>query len=438
VVWAPDGPVSGTSKDYFRSVSVYDQNIDEYIGVFSNGTDSVKFFSVVANAYPNTYSDFTFIDSIDSTVKARDVAAVNDRLILVNLEDAAGTRFPTRVLWSARGNPRSFLIDDGAGAEDLMEMRGEIQAAIRFRDFMLLFTEYEIWRATPTLDSYAFRFDRVADNVGCPFPKTIAVTPHGVVFMEHHHEVFITDGSTVAPLGPAEAGGPSRIHNYLHSEVVDFDRMWSLYNHSLDRYELYYATAASTTGYPVKSLWYTLSSRAWWPQMFSHELSSGVDIYDPVDFISYDEVDDAYDDIDLTYDDYDVRRKRRRINVFTSGGVNLRFDPDATDDDGEIIDARWRSPGLHGGAPHRQAHLTEIWTDFVAPSSSSASLFVGAARNSSAFDDGTSIALSVAGDAIFTPTWKTGTAPNFEIRIADGGTPKIVSFQATIKDASRF
>jgi hypothetical protein len=63
---------------------------------------------------------------------------------------------------------------------------------------------------------------------------------------------------------------------------------------------------------------------------------------------------------------------------------------------------------------------------------------VGAARNSSAFDDGTPVALSVAGDAIFTPTWKTGTAPNFEIRIADGGTPKIVSFQATIKDASRF
>src|SRR5690606_1541830 len=130
-------------------------------------TNAVKFFRIgPAGSSTLTYSDFTFIDSLDSMKKARDVVATNDRLVFVNMERADGARFPTRVFWSARGDPRNYDINSEAGFEDLMEMRGEVQAAVRWRDFLLLFTQHEIWRATPTLDAYAFRFDRIIDSLG--------------------------------------------------------------------------------------------------------------------------------------------------------------------------------------------------------------------------------------------------------------------------------
>lgn len=430
-----DGAVSGTSTDYFRTISIFEQSGERFIGVTSNGTNAVKFFSTSStNAI---YSDFTWLDSLDSMQKASDVASINDRLVFANLENSNGTRYPTRVLWSSRGDPLDFAIASGAGFEDLMDMRGSIQRILKFRDFLVIFTEYEIWRATPTFDDYAFRFDIIADNVGCPYPNTVVATPLGIVFMEHDREVWITDGVTVAPLGPNGLEGPSRIKTILRDDAVNLERTWATYNYTSNRYELYYVASESSQGFPTRALWLDLHKRSWWPQRFAYELSSGVDFYDVADMVTYDEVEDTYDSVSLEYDGYDVAQKNRRVNVFTSDGSALRFLSTQTNDVGRVIDARWRSAGMKD-ASARQKHLTEIWTEYETDFSSTASIFVGSSRDESLFDSGATVSFTTPGGIVFLPTWKTGTSPNFEIRIADGGQPRIASFSATLKDASRF
>ena len=429
------GNLSGTSTDYFRTVSVYDPGTDQFLAVVSNDTSTVKFFSVLSTT--TTFSDFSWLDSLASHAKARDLTVVNDRLVFFNLEDSNGTRYPTRVLWSARGDPKNFALASEAGWEDLMSMRGSGQAIVRFRDFSLLFTEYEIWRATPTLDSYAFRFDRVIDNLGCPFPKTIAVTPNGVIFVEHDLEVYITDGSVVVPLGPVGGEGPSRIQRLLRDESVNRERMWAIYNHTDNRYEVYFTASDSVEGYPTRALFYDFTSKSWWPQRFSFGISAAVDLYDYTTFVSYDEVEDTYDSTSLEYDAYDVRQKNRRVNVFTSLGSSLRYRSEATNDAGSLtIDARWKSPGIRS-SDHHQMHLSEIWVDYENDSSSSASIFLGDAR-SDTFGDGKNLNLTSSGAPLHVAAWKTSPAPAFEVRIADGGKPRLTLFVATLKDASKF
>lgn len=439
-----DGLVSGTSSDYFRAVSIYDQSIDKSIAVFSNGTNAVKFFHVEEGS-SNTYSDFTFIDSLDSMKKARDVTAVNDRLVFVNMEKADGTRFPTRVFWSARGDPRNYDIASEAGFEDIMEMRGEIQAAIRFRDFLLLFTEHEIWRATPTLDAYAFRFDRVIDNMGCPWPKTAVATPLGVIFLGSDLDVHITDGSSVIPIGPTSVGEVSRIRQTLQEEATTLARAWAIYNRSENRYELFYSTGVTsltfvkqnTEGYPTRALFYHLGSRTWWPQRFTHELSSGVDVDDPDVTLGWDEVEDTFDSLDASWDDFTFEVQTRALRTFTSDGTTFSFLSTQTTDAGTAIDARWRSPSFRlGGA--RKMHLTEVWADYKAASASSLSVSVGNGRDDASFETGKRIALTSPGEVSFVPTWTTETTPAFEVRLSDGGTPRIMGFQATLRDGSKF
>lgn len=429
------GLPSGLSTDLWDSTSIFDIATNSYIAVASNNVDSLKFFTV--DDATTTYSDFTYADSIDSTSAARGVASVNDRLVLFNTLSSTNTKYPTRVMWSARGNPKSFLIDDGAGAEDLMDMKGEGIAAVRFKDFLLLFTNQEIWRATPTLDSYAFRFDRVVDNQGTRFAKTIVATPNGVIFLGRDYEVYVTDGAGVYPLGPEGGEGLSRIQRYIKDNIDDPMRAWALYNQSDKRYELFFPTTASTSGFPDRALFFDLVNRTWWPQEFGAELSSGVDVEDASEGDVIDAVEDAIDDVPTQFDLFAVVTGDRRPNVFTATGSALRFRSDQTSDAGTAIDARWRSGGLGGGA-FRQTHLTEVWTDYETDETSSASLFVGNARDADAFSSGVTLSFTTPGGVVFTPTWKTSRDPNFEIRIADGSRPKIASFSATLKDGSKF
>ena len=418
------GPLgaSGDSTGYVEIVGVYDPThtagFGQMIAVFSNHSDSIKFAQV---ASATSYSDFTWCDSIDSTHCAKALCVVNDRLVLFNTKGftTGGVAIPrpTRVMWSARGNPRSFLITDGAGAEDLMEMHGEGQKAIRFRDFMLLFTETEIWRGTPTLDDYAFRFNLVIDK-GCPFPRTVVATPNGVVFLGIDHEVYITDGVSVLPLGPIEGQGESRIQAHIRAEITLPHRAWALYNRTLKRYELYYSVSGSQEGFPTRAFFYDFATQTWWPQTFTHALSRGVAMLD-----------------------YGVGTAASSTdsfspNYFDSFGTAFRSSSTLTNDYANAIDVRWRAPGAKNAT--RKAHLKDVWIDADVDSASSGSLWLGSARSNSVFTAEKAIAFTTANDPIFVPVFTTDNAPSFELRISDGGRPRIASFSATLQDASKF
>ena len=416
------GAVSINTFGYYKAETIYDAVLNANICVFSNNSNSLKWFNtadILVSAL--TYSDFTWPDSINSTHAAADMTSVSDRLVFFNTTSSAGVKTPTRVMWSARGNPRSFLVADGAGAEDLMEMRGVGQACIRFKDFVLFFSEFDIWRGTPTFDDYVFRFDRVIDGIGTPYPRTVVTTPKGVIFLGRDQEVYITDGVNVAPLGPMEGAGESRIQAKIRGEMTDGTRCWGVYNQKLNRYELYYSIDDSPGDYPSRGLFYDFNTQTWWPQVFTHGLSVGFEYIDPfVSFIGGD---------GILYD-------QRTIYTFDSFGTWHRFMSGKTNDSGATIDARWRSPGAKNAT--RKAHLKEVWIDADVDSASSASVWIGSARCGSVFTSERQVRLTPANDPTFVPVFTTDNAPSFEIRIADGGRPRIASFSATLQDASKF
>jgi len=428
------GAPSGSTTDYFRTASIYDAGRDATIAVTSNNSNA--FFFLEIDSATTTFSNFTFPELLDSTYAAKDVASVNDRLVFFNTRDKSGTRYPTRVMWSARGNPTSFLINDGAGFEDLMDMRGAGQAAIRFRDFIILFTEYEIWRGTPTFDAYAFRFDKIADNVGCPYPRTIAATPNGVIFLARDREVYATDGSNVVALGPVQGQGPSRIQDKLTEEGIFLERAWAVYDSTDHAYELYYPTPESTSGFPDKALIYHLEDTTWWPLKFSHEFSAGADVTDPAAFVSWDELNLTWDDYSSGWDDYLLSQGNRRLNLFTSDGTGVRVFSTATNDLGTEIDARWRSKGFRNGM--RRTHLAELWIDHESENSSEVSVFAGDSRPQNGQEFVRNASLATTSDPTFIPLWKTGTAPDFEIRLSAAEKPKFAGFSVTLRDAGKF
>lgn len=424
---------SGLSTDYFDISPIYDAISDEFIAVLSNGTNFTKFFTVSSDA--STYSDYTWAFSLDSTKAAQSLAAINDRIVFFNTTSSAGTKFPTRVLWSARGNPRDFQIASGGGFEDLMGMRGEGQAVVRFKDLLILLTDSETWVAQPTLDAYAFRFQKISEKVGCPYPLTAKATPLGVVFLSADLEVYVTDGFQVQALGPAERGKASRIRRILSEDVAEGKRAWATYAAQERRYELYYSTQESSEGYPVRALYFSFEDGAWLEQRFSHELSFGFDLKDTGEIVAWDSLDGVtWDELNQEWDSVGASEAARRVVAFGSGGTAFRFRSDVTNDDGEDLDVRWRSHGLNQRDQMRQVSLTRLWMDYDAPSSSNISIYTSGDRGQS-FTARTQRTLTPGGSNARIDLWETARSPQFEVRWVDGVATRIGRFQADLRDA---
>ena len=428
-----NNPPSGNSTEYWQFAQIFDDSLNGYLGLASNGTNFVKFFSV--NASATTFSDFTWIYNIDQTKAAKAISVLADRVVLFNSISSAGTQHPTRVMWSARGLPRDFTRLNGAGYEDLVDMRGEGTACVRQQDSLMLFTDREIWVGQPTLDDYAFRFYRISDKLGCPFPRTAVSTPFGVLFVSRDLDVYVaTPQGEVQPISKLE-DGTSRIASYLGNGLINANRSWAVYNAMKRRYELYYAHSESGQGFPTRALYYSIDDKSWMPQRFNHELSIGCDLKDPGTLTTWNDLTQTFDSFDRAWDSIAAGDERRDVMPFSSGGTAYRLLSTQTTDDGTAIDARWRSHGLARGM--EQTHLTEVWLDYSVASNSSVSMWPTADYGATF---GTPAALSLVSTKrqTFIPTWVTGQSPQFELRVADGSQPRIQRVQATLLPAGKF
>jgi len=427
---------SGLSTDYWSTAAIFDPEANAFMAVLSNGTNYAKWFHVDASTA--TYSDFTWAEVLEATKTAKAVAAVNDRLVFFNTVSSQGTKYPTRLVYSARGNPRSFLVADGAGAIDLMDMRGEGVAAIKAQDQLFLFTDEEIWRAVPTLDDYAFRVERVSDRLGCPYPRTIAASPIGIIFLARDLEVYVLSGTQVVPLGPPAPGEPSRIQPYLRRHMIEGFRAWAAFNAVERRYELYFSTRESMNGFPVRALYYNIDDQSWMPQKFAHELSFGFDLEDPGTPVTWEDLEGfAWDELNQAWDSFGRGADQRHTVAFGSGGTAYRLYSGYTNDDGIALEARWRSHALSQADQMRQKHLTELWIDYETEVSSEVGVHLSNDLGQG-FQSSRTVQLSPGRRNQFVPVWITGQAPMFEIRVADGSRPKIARFQASLTDAGKF
>lgn len=429
-----DDTLSGLSTDYWSTTPAFDDTIGEYVAVLSNGTNWMKWFEVGQSTA--TYSDFTWTHDLAETKSAKAVVEVNDRLALFNSISSAGTKFPTRFAWSARGNIREWNATNGAGAEELVGMRGEGQTAVKFQDIVYLFSDEEVWIARPTLDDYAFRFDRITDKLGCPYPRTAVATPLGVIFLARDLEVYVVNGNRVQPLGPAGPNEPSRIQPLLLDELTEGDRAWAAYSQTQRRYELYYTARDSAEGFPRRALYFHIDDHSWLPQRFNHELTIGFDFEDPGARTEWGDLSGLEWNELGAWDNFGRGENTRDVVTFGSGGTSYRLRQNQADDDGSTIDARWRSHGLNQRDHMRQAALSEVWLDYDANSASSGTLLVSDDLGAS-FDDGVALAFDPAKDNAFVPTWAVARSPLFELR-TDGDGPKVARFQASLRDAGRF
>jgi hypothetical protein len=426
---------SGLSTDYWSTAVIYEPSSNSNIAVTSNNTAWTKFFYIHSDT--TLYSDFTWTDSLASTKASKGVTAIDDRLVFFNVLDSAGTRFPTRVLWSARGDPLNYAIASGAGAEDLKDMRGYGQAAKRYRELMILFSDQEIWRGLPTRDAYAFRFERVTDQFGCTFPRSIAETAYGIVFLGKDYEVYLTDGGGVRPLGPVNGTGSSRIQKKLRDEITNPDRLWGLFNQTQNRYELYYATVTSTDGFPNAALFYNFEDQTWWPQKFSQSLTNGIDLEDPADLTTWDDISATWDATAAAWDNYNETFGSRSVNVFDSTGSTYRFRSTKTTDDTSAIDCRWRSPALNSNDNTKLVNIYELFIDYQLDNPSTASVYLSD-NFGDTFDSGYSFSLGTTSRTVFVPIWDTARHPQFEIRVNNGVVPNFQRMQASLRASSRF
>lgn len=451
-IMSPDASAtnpSGTSFDYWEHTYVYDATIDENLAVLCNGRDIPKYFEVMGGAA--VFSNFTFLQGAFgfSTPKATIVA--DNRLVFANFQSP--DRAVNRVAWSARGAPTNFQILDGAGFEDLRDLRGEILALREDGDdgFLVISSE-EVWRARPRRDLAAFDFFPVTREVAALNPRTARQTPIGLTFLSRDHEIYAISGAQLTPLGLRQRGEASRVQTHLKRNLDGAKRPFALYNERRRRYELFYSTSSTSfDGFPTRALYYDLEADSFLEQGFPEEYSYGHDFATA----GIADLDDTWDGGDDgggdTWDgetskiwDENVTAAdtaRRRPLLFSSSGtVEQVFDERFQDVEGTIT-TRWRSGGIRHPAagqsplvePWRRVWLHEFWAEYSADRASNASLRWTDDGGASFRDDRQFSVNSSAYSADLIPVRFGGRAPAFQIETADTGRPNFSRFAVRIK-----
>lgn len=427
---------SGTSRDFWSTTVIYDDDRGGNIAVFTNDVDLPYYVDLDQNV--QSVSQFTNLGGFLSRAKA--VQAFDNRLVWANVFD--GQERPSRVAWSQRGRPQSYdNIGFEAGFEDLFEMAGEILGLVRHRDILYILGDQEIWIARPRRDTFAFNFAANIRNIGVPIIRTAVSTPIGVVFMAQDRELYAISGSQLQPLGPAGEGRESRIQTKLQDDMKDVFRTFAFYDQTERVYRLFYTDTAGS--WPGQMLKYDIADRTFTFHDLGAEVTHGFDFADPgrvTGALTWDEVTGDWDSQTEEWDDFGVEAAApgtRFPNVFSSNGTNYRFRSDTTQDDGSAIDCRWRSAGLKAGEGPHYNWLSELEIEFESDSASSLTVAVSEDGFVSDFDTYRASVGSSDQSVLHTPVRITGRTPQFEIR-SEGGGPEISRIYATVRRGGRF
>jgi len=159
-------------------------------------------------ALDNASSHSTITDWLTSGESfANSCLAFDERMVFWGSIDSLGTQNPTRAKWSVRGDPDNFT-GNGSGFQDLVEMDGTANRIVNTRDRMLLFTEQDVWEATPRRDSAAFDFRPLEQGIGLAASRALVNTPFGIFWY----------------------GTDKKLHRYFGNRITIVGRkIWSFY-----------------------------------------------------------------------------------------------------------------------------------------------------------------------------------------------------------------
>lgn len=135
------------------------------------------------------------------SLKAKYVAVIRD-FVFVGYTNESGTTYSNRVKWSGINDPTTFTPSQTtlSDYQDLPDT-GNVQGIASGEEFGVIFTDKAIWRADFIGTPLVFSFNKVADNIGCFAPRSIASVGSDVFFLSQDGFYKISNGSQIRPIG---------------------------------------------------------------------------------------------------------------------------------------------------------------------------------------------------------------------------------------------
>lgn len=197
-------------------------------------------YDTLFSLYQND-SDVPFYSYLTSAPETRSVGAFDNYVVAFNTREG-GLALPTRVRWCVRGNPSNWT-SEGAGFEDLLQMRGSGSAVKGGRDGRLyLFGDKEIWYGVGATYPAQFQFFPLDTTIGCPYPMTIRETDRGYLYLgsDLHVRLLPYGGGTPEPVVPSLRPLLGQVR---HSTLPS--RSWAVYDPVTRIYQLHFQRNSS-------------------------------------------------------------------------------------------------------------------------------------------------------------------------------------------------
>ena len=350
-----DAPPSGNTKQYYDMVQSYYPTADEMVALAACESYQTIFAWQAGAAV---------FSSVTSAPRARYLATVDNFVLAANVKDSSSqSKYIQRVQWSDRGDPLVWLAasDNLAGFEDLLAAQGGITRLMVQDERVIIFFEREIWQGVRTTGATSFQFSPLDKTVGCPYGRTVAQTPLGLMFLGRDLMVYLLPkgGGVATPIGY-----PVRRH--LQNRIDSPQNAWATFDQPTNTFRLYYPTIAGT-GLPTEAVWLNLGENAWAPQNFAFNLTHGFQSQDDNVYsgVTWGGITGTWGSMTSTWEQLagSGSAGRAASAIGTSDGT-MYFDSMNTMDDTVPVRGIWRSQGLGADTPGRVKNLRTIRMDY--------------------------------------------------------------------------
>jgi len=327
---------------------------------------------------------------------------------------------PTRVQWTARADPTNFA---GGGFEDV-PMRGTGVSMAVENNRLLLFTDRQIWVATPRRDAYAFDFNLLDQELGAAHPTTVIPTPDGTFFYGSDNLLHRVVSNQVKN---CSIGAITKLASISSTSVA-----FGVHNMERNSYMLFYSSSADSFADSalefridrIRPVTETNEAPAWeahqWPDYrFGHAVS----------------LQSSIGSVTATGDVVLLNPLPPSLVLGSADGILYRLLSTQTTDGTSAVTALWDSPAVASRYPLGNIDLNEVWLE-AAPSSSTATAYIWTST-----DRG--VNFTGHNNVVLSPTTSLQALPVVEgashyaqarVQINDGSRPQLSKMVLRLRD----
>lgn len=380
---------------------------------------------------------------------ARFVASFNDHLIAANTAEA-GVSYPQRVRWSDRGSASSWT-GGVSGFQDLLSTRGGITRVLPLERRIIVFFEDEVWEGTPVDFPFTFNFAPLDTTVGCPFSRTAAVTPRGIVFMARNYQLYLLpkEGGVAQPIG-------APLHRRIRGSIVQPAKAFGAYDGVNDHYQFYYSSGASAN-LANRAAFLHFDKGAWAPQSFDTNRLVLIGAFTTplgtsrastwADFAFYqnnvrwgDMFGESWNDLLGVGDERQTVLALSNQTVFEYSSIMSQDSRESSNGSTEGLRRTWFWEGKPQGsdAPMSQKAITRVDVEYIAPSASSLTLRTSPTQGAT-YDTGIGLSLMTASHVTQMPgyVYQPARYPMFRVEGSEQTGLELHRFHVTMRVGGR-